>query len=222
MSKDTRENIQTGEIEYTYLALMPSKLRVGIIGGGKAGFIKAKNFIKKGCYVEILSKTFLDEFINIENSNIVLNRKVYNKDFIKDKHIIILSLNDKELREQIVLHCEQEFKIFIDCSNFKDGMGVVPVQRETSNISFALNTRLGNPKGAVVAAEAAMKTLKEYNYFIEYTGLIRNKAKNLENYKKEIINFIGNEDFKFILDKNKGKLVLRMFFEEEIIKELEI
>lgn len=221
MSKNTRENIQTGEIEYTYLALMSKKLRVGIIGGGKAGFIKAKNFIKKGCYVEILSKTFLDEFINIENNNIVLNRKAYNKDFIKDKHIIILSLDDENLRKEIILHCEEEFKIFIDCSNFKDGMAVVPVQRETSNISFGLNTKVGNPKGAIVAAEAAMKTLKEYNDFIEYTGLIRNKAKKLEHYKKEIIDFISNEDFKFILEKNKTKQVLRMFFEEDIINEID-
>lgn len=218
MSKNTRENIQNGEIEYTYLALMSDKLRVGIIGGGKAGFIKAKNFIKKGCYVEILSKTFLDKFINIENNNIVLNRKVYNKDFIKDKHIIILSLNDEKLRKEIISHCEEEFKIFIDCSNFKEGMAVVPVQRETSNISFALNTKVGNPKGAIVAAEAAMETLKEYDDFIEYTGLIRNKAKNLDNHKKEIIDFISTEDFKFIWEKNRGKLVLRMFFEDAIIR----
>lgn len=222
MSKDIRENIQTREIEYTYLALMPKKLRVGIIGGGKAGLIKAKNFIKKGCYVEILSKTFLEELINIENNNIVLNRKAYNKDFIKDKHIIILALNDEKIRKEIIRHCEEEFKIFIDCSNFKDGMAVVPVQRETSNISFALNTKIGNPKGAVIVAEAAIKTLKEYNSFIEYSGLIRNKVKKLEQYKKEIIDFISTEDFKFIWEKDKGKLVLRMFFEQDIINQLEI
>lgn len=222
MSKDIRENIQTREIEYTYLALMPKKLRVGIIGGGKAGLIKAKNFIKKGCYVEILSKTFLEELINIENNNIVLNRKAYNKDFIKDKHIIIIALNDEKIRKEIIRHCEEEFKIFIDCSNFKDGMAVVPVQRETSNISFALNTKIGNPKGAVIVAEAAIKTLKEYNSFIEYSGLIRNKVKKLEQYKKEIIDFISTEDFKFIWEKDKGKLVLRMFFEQDIINQLEI
>ena len=101
MSTNTGENIRTKEIEYTYLALMSHKLRVGIIGGGKAGFIKAKNFIEKGCYVEILSKTFLNEFINIECDNIVLNKRSYNKNFIEDKHIIILALDDKKLREEI-------------------------------------------------------------------------------------------------------------------------
>lgn len=222
MSKDIRENIQTTEIEYTYLALMSHKLRVGIIGGGKAGFIKAKNFISKGCYVEILSKTFLNEFINIESNNIVLNRKSYNKKFIEDKHIIILSLDDEKLRKEISIHCEETFKIFIDCSNFKDGMAIVPVQRETSNISFALNTKGGNPKGAILATEVAMKTLKEYDDFIEYTGLIRNKAKKLDCHKKEIIDFINTEDFKFIWKKNKGELALKLFFGEDIIKKLDI
>ena len=114
------------------------------------------------------------------------------------------------------------FKIFIDCSNFKDGMAVVPVQREISNISFALNTKVGNPKGAVLAAEAAMETLKEYDDFIEYTGLIRNKAKNLDYNKKEIIDFISTEDFKFIWEKNKSELALKLFFGKYIIEKLDM
>ncbi|MBU3106146.1 NAD(P)-dependent oxidoreductase [Clostridium gasigenes] len=222
MSTNTGENIRTKEIEYTYLALMSHKLRVGIIGGGKAGFIKAKNFIEKGCYVEILSKTFLNEFINIECDNIVLNKRSYNKNFIEDKHIIILALDDNKLREEISSNCEELFKIFIDCSNFKEGMAVVPVQREISNISFALSTKVGNPKGAVLAAEAAMETLKGYDDFIEYTGLIRNKAKNLDYNKKEIIDFISTEDFKFIWEKNKSELALKLFFGKYIIEKLDM
>ncbi|MGL5087420.1 MAG: NAD(P)-dependent oxidoreductase, partial [Clostridium sp.] len=209
-------------IEYTYLALMSKKLRVGIVGGGKAGLIKARNFIAKGCYVEILSKDFLQEFIKIENENVVLNRFAYSKEFIEDKHIIILALDNDELRFEISKHCEECFKIFIDCTEFKEGMAVVPVQREMQNISFALNTRNGNPKGAVLAVNAAMEKLKEYDEFIKYTGKIRNKAKKLENNKKEIIDFIGSEDFKFIFEKNKSELALKLFFGENILEEIGI
>lgn len=222
MSKDTTKDIQGREIEYTYLALMSSKLRVGIIGGGKAAFIKAKNFISKGCYIEILSKTFLNEFIKIESDNIVLNRTSYNKRFIEDKHIIILALDDEKLRNEVSIHCGEEFKIFIDCSNFKEGMAVVPVQRETSNISIALNTKVGNPKGALLVAEATMKTIDEYNDFIKYTGLIRNKVKDFNCNKKEIIDFINTEDFRFIWEKDKSELALKLFFGEDIVKKLEI
>ena len=221
MFKDITKNIQDGEIEYTYLALMSNKLRVGIIGGGRAAFIKAKNFILKGCYIEVLSKTFLNEFINIESNNIVLNRNLYNKKFIKDKHIIILALDDDKLRNEISLHCEEEFKIFIDCSSFKDGMAVIPVQRKTSNISLGLNTNIGNPKGALLVAEAAMKTISKYDNFIKYTGTIRNKAKNFNCNKKEIIDFINTEDFRFIWDQDKSELALKLFFGEHIVKDLD-
>lgn len=230
MFKDIGENIQarqikyndTSNIEYNYIALMSKKLRVGIVGGGKASLIKAKRFIAKGCYIEILSKTFLDEFIEIESEKIVLNRLEYSKSFIEDKHIIILALDNDELRFKISRDCEESFKIFIDCTDFKEGMAVVPVQRELSNISFALNTKNGNPKGAVLAVNAAIETLKEYNEFIKYTGIIRNKAKKLNNNKKEIIDFIGSEDFKFIFEKNKSELVLELFFGENILEELEL
>ncbi|MGL5353862.1 MAG: NAD(P)-dependent oxidoreductase [Clostridium sp.] len=224
MFKNIGENIQSRQVEasetnsldYTYLALMSKKLRVGIVGGGKAGLIKARNFINKGCYVEILSQTFRQEFIDIQNENIVLNRFAYSKEFIEDKHIIILALDNNDLRFKVSKDCEECFKIFIDCTDFKEGMAVVPVQRELSNISFALNTKIGNPKGAVLAVNAAMEKLKEYDEFIKYTGIIRNKAKKLDN-KKEIIDFIGSEDFKFIFEKNKGDLALRLFFGEKCI-----
>ena len=222
MFKDIEKNIPNRKIDYIYLALMSHKLRVGIIGGGKAAFIKAKNFIAKGCYVEILSRTFLDEFINIESKNIVLNRDSYNKKFIEDKHIIILALDDDKLRNEVSRNCEEEFKIFIDCSNFKEGMAIVPLQRETSNISIALNTREGNPKGALLVAEAAMKTISKYDDFIKYTGLIRNKAKNFNCNKKEIIDFINTEDFRFIWEQDKSELALKLFFGEHIVNELDI
>lgn len=227
MSKDTGENIQSRQIEYNgkdsveyaYIALMSKKLRVGIVGGGKASLIKAKNFVSKGCYVEILSKSFLNELVELENEKVVLNRLKYSKSFIYNKHIIILALDDDDLRAEISRDCEECFKVFIDCTDFKEGMAVIPVQREVSNISFALNTKSGNPKGAVLAINAAMETLKEYDEFIKYTGTIRNKAKKLDN-KKEIIGFIGSDDFKFIFDKNKSELALKLFFGENILEEL--
>lgn len=220
MSKDTRENIQFEEIEYTYLSLMAHKLRVGIIGGGRVSLIKARNFIEKGSYIEILSKTFLQEFKDIESSNIVLNESLYKKDFIKDKHIIILALDDEILRKEVSLHCEEEFKIFIDCTNFKNGIAIMPIQKETSSINFAVSTKGGNPKGSQLACEYIFKTLKEYDDFIKYTGLIRQKVKKFTVHKKEIIKFINTEDFKFIWEKNKDEIVLKLFFGEDILQNL--
>ena len=43
---------------------------------------------------------------------------------------------------------------------------------------------------------------------------------NIEEYKKEIIDFVCTEDFKFIYNIKKHKEVLTMFFNEDIINKL--
>ena len=59
MEEDNRKDIYNEGIDYSYISLISKKLRVGIIGGGKAGFIKIKHFIKNKCYVEVLSNSGL-------------------------------------------------------------------------------------------------------------------------------------------------------------------
>ena len=39
MYRDNREDIQD-EVEYSFISLFSKKLRIGVIGGGKAGAIK--------------------------------------------------------------------------------------------------------------------------------------------------------------------------------------
>ena len=64
MQKDNREDILS-EINYTSISLISSKISVGIVGGGKAGFIKAKSFCEKGCSVTVISEAFIQEFNDI-------------------------------------------------------------------------------------------------------------------------------------------------------------
>lgn len=220
MFKDFREDIQSGKIDYNYIALMSSKLRIGIIGGGKVAYLKSKTFIENGCFLEIISKDFLEGFLKSDYKNIVLNNNKYNKDFINDKHIIIIAINDDNLRKEIIEDCEQAFKIFIDCIDVKDGMAAMPIQRKIKNIRIALNTSITNPKGSKMLMESIVKNLSEYDEFIEYAGKVRNKAKDLKVYKKEIISFINSEDFKFMWENNKSELALKLFFDEDIVKKL--
>lgn len=209
MFKNIRENI--------YVSLESSKLRVGIIGGGKASLIKSKSFIKKGCLVEIISREFDKEFFNINNSNLKLINSQYYKEFILNKHIIILALDNEFLLEEIRKDCEDNCKIYIDSTNFKKGMGVVPVQRETKNFDIAVSTKLGNPKVSILVAEKAKNIIKEYDDFIELSSKIRNNAKAFEDIKSTIINFVSTDDFKYIFEKGKDKEVMRMFFNEDIV-----
>lgn len=218
MCKDIREDISREDINYTYLAIKSKKLRVGIVGGGRAGFIKTKSFLSKGCYVEVLALDFIKEFASLEN--VALIKGEYKSNFIKDKHLIIIATSDKDLNIKIKEECEEEFKLYIFAEDYRKSMVITPIQRNLNNITFALNTKSGNPKGALMLCDKILNVAKGYDKFILYSSLIRRNAKDLEEIKNELINFVCNEDFKFIYEKEKDKLVLEMFYGKEVLKKI--
>lgn len=220
MYEDNRKDIYNEEIDYSYISLISSKVRVGIIGGGKAGAIKTKHFVNNKCYVYVLSKTFNEEIIELSKTSmerLKLINEEFSYEFLKDKHLIIIALDDKILKDKIKKYCDDNCKIYIDSSNFADGMGVIPIQRNTENITFALNTRYGNPKGAVLISDKVKNLLEEYDDFIGYMGKIRNRAKEFPEHKNEILRFIGNDGFKKFFDEGKSESVLRINFPKEIV-----
>lgn len=218
MFENIKEDVSDRGIEYLYLSLISNNIRVGIIGGGKAGAIKAKSFWEKGAYVEVLSNDFHEYFYQFKNNKLTLNNNSYNKGFIKDKHIIIIAVDDNKLIEKIEKDCKEDSRIYINATDFRSGLAVVPVQRTTKNLSIAISTKVGNPKGAVMVAEKTLKLLNEYDDFIDFSGKIRKRAKELKDGKKTIIDFVCTEDFKYIYSKKKDKEVLKMFFNDNIVE----
>ena len=220
MYEDNRKDISSEEIIYSYISLISSKIKVGIIGGGKAGTIKAKHFADNKCYVEVLSKTFSEEIVGISKKtkeSLKLINEEFSYEFLNDKHLIIIAVDDNILKDKIIKYCEENFKIYIDSSDFKGGMGVIPIQRNTKNISFALNTKIGNPKGAVLVSDKVKILLDGYDDFIEFMGKIRNRAKVFPEYKNEIVKLIGNDEFKESFDEGRSESILRSNFPKEII-----
>jgi precorrin-2 dehydrogenase/sirohydrochlorin ferrochelatase len=220
MDEDNRKDIYNEGIDYSYVALISSKIRVGIIGGGKAGTMKTKHFIKSKCYVEVLSETFDKEIIELsqrEKERLKLINEDFSYEFLRDKHFIIIAIDDELLRDKIKRYCDENYKLYIDSSSFTDGMGVVPIQKNTENITFALNTKQGNPKGAILLSNKVKSLLEEYDDFIEFTGKVRNKAKEVHKYKNDIIKFISDDNFKQSFDEGRGELVLRNNFPKEIV-----
>jgi len=218
MHEDIRKDISKGSIEYTYLSIMSNKFNVGVIGGGKVGYIKSKNFLLKKCNVEVLSLNFIDDFKHIKNIKLI--KKGYYKEFIKDKHLVIIATDNKDLNLRIKKDCEEAYKIYIFAEDYLNSMAISPVQRNLNNISFAVNTNYGNPKGSLMVAEKTIETLKKYDDFIGYSSLIRKSAKNIEEHKKQIIDFVCSEDFKYIYEKKKDKIVIEMFFGEEVLNKI--
>jgi Siroheme synthase (precorrin-2 oxidase/ferrochelatase domain) len=219
MSQNNREDIYECP-ELMFISLLTEKVKVGIIGAGKAAYIKGKSFIESGCKVQILSKDFSREVDSLSYKGAELTKGEYTKAFIIDKHIIVIAIDDNEVAERIANDCDVLSKIYIDCRNYKNGMAAMPVQGILHNISFAINTKGGNPKAALMLKEAFKDNISGYDEFIGTINKIRERAKELPEYKSEIINFIATEDFRYMWQKKLGKEVLLLFFPQEIICKL--
>ena len=174
---------------------------------------KARTLSNSGVEVEVLSREFIEDFHSI---SVTLIKKEYDKKFIEDKHIVIIAISDEETIDNIISDCNSLAKIYINSSNFKNGMGVIPVKRESKNISLSINTKVGNPKGAVMLADKFQKEIESYDDFMKFTGVIRNTVVMEKAEKLKLLSFVNNEDFKYIFDKGKGKIVLELFYKEKI------
>lgn len=212
MSKDNRKDILLSSIDYSFISLLSNKVKVLIVGGGRAGFIKAKALSKNGCIIKIISKVFSKEFDKLKKfPNVKLIKDEYKKDYISENHLIIIAVEDENTNAIIRKHCEEQCKLYLDCSVFERGLFVVPCQRSSKNATFAINTKRGNPKTAVYLAEEIKDNLIKKDSFIEYSCSLRNII-NESKHKTAIMNFIATDDFHFFYNKGKHEIILKMFY----------
>lgn len=215
MFEGNRENIPVNDFQYTLISLLSHKVNVLVVGGGRAGYIKAKTFAIRGCNVSVVSKEFVDDFKSVEYmKNINLIKDLYKTDFLADRHIIVIATDDEDLNYRIKQECEKQFKIYLFANDFKQGLFITPVQNSTDNIEFAVNTRSGNPKASVFLSKVLGNELAKYDDFVAYTSYVRKNIKD-SRLKYEVIDFINTNDFYYFFELGKEKLVLKMFYGDD-------
>lgn len=219
MSEYFKENIH-GELNYAPITLLGEKLKIGVIGAGRGALIKVRNFYNKGSKIEVLALDFLEDFYKFNGDKVKLIKGNYNKEFILDKHLIIIAIDDENVISKIKDDCEELYKIYINSSKFRDGMGVVPVTRESKFITVAVNTKVGNPRGSVMVAESITKSLQEFDEYIRLTGEIRNSLFLDKEIKDDLLKFINSSDCKFFYSKNKILEVFRLFYNDDIVSKI--
>lgn len=226
MHRNNRKDIQDEvleEIDYAYISLISQKIRIGVIGGGKGGQIKTRHFVNNKCRVYVLAKNFSDELIELSKENseyLTLIDEEFNIEFLKDKHIVVIASSDRELNNLIRKYCEENYKIYIDATDFIKGMGVIPAERSSRTMNFALNTKKGNPKGAVLMCNKIKNYISAYDDFIELTGRIRNNAKEFEEYKKDILSYIYSSEFEESYKQGTYEDALKKRYSSEIAEQL--
>lgn len=215
MCGDNREDI----FNLVSLNLISNKIKVKIIGGGRASYIKAKGLLEKGCLVHILSKDFSEDILELEKENIILEEGEYYKEFIKKCHLVIIAVDDEVICEKICNDCEEEYKVYINASNFREGVGIIPYSKSYKNLSFSIGSKIGSPKVTREIGREIEKIVEENDEYSIIVGNIRRKAKK-EKRKEEIIEFISGELFKKAFFCGEGYALLNKTFGEEISKRL--
>lgn len=220
--KDIQDRVRES-IDYSYISLISSKIKIGVIGGGKGGQIKVRHFVNNKCRVEVLSGKFSDDLVKLSQEfpdNLKLIYEEFNVEFLKDKHIVVIASNDEKINDFIRTYCDENYKIYIDSTDFTKGMGVVPAERSTRTMNFALNTKMGNPKGAVLMCNKVKDYIDRYDDYIELTTRIRNNAKDFDEYKKEILSYIYSVEFENAYKSGIYEEALEEKFNKELVQKL--
>lgn len=211
MPENNRKDIL---LDYAFISLIAPNISVAIIGGGRAGYIKAKSFLRKGFNVLVVSKEFDDEFKNLKGP-IECIKDNYKTKHILDKHLVIIATDDENVNEIIKSDCEAYYKIYLNASNFKDGKFLTPVEKNSENIKVGIHTSIGSPKTSVYLGEKIKETIDKYDGLVQYIGNLRNDILEESKNRKlnlEIMNFVNSDDFYFFYKKDKHKLILKLFW----------
>lgn len=93
MPKYLKSNLH-GELSYAPITLFGEKLKIGVIGAGRGALIKVINFYNKGSNIEVLALDFLEDFYKFDKDKVKLIKGKYNREFLLDKHLIIIAIDD--------------------------------------------------------------------------------------------------------------------------------
>lgn len=199
-----------------FLSLKTSNLKVLVIGGGKAGYIKVKSFLQKGCTVTLITKDISKEISQIETYD---KLTIINEDFncenhydlIKKCHLVIIATNNKELNCKIRKLCDDIFRLYIDCTEVEKSLCITPTMGQSEEIIFALHTKDKSPKTSVFLRNILEKEFEKYDDYVKFSVNIRNSLNNLKD-KKEIMDFISSYDFLYMFNKGYGEKILNLFY----------
>lgn len=212
MHENTGKNILRPGIDNMMISLIPSKIKVVVIGGGEAGLIKSKTFSNRGCNVTVVSIDFRDGFKDLErerSTQLVYDH--YKMEYILDKHLVVVATNDDGLNKKIIMDCESTNKLYLNCSDYRQGTFGVPYQSETNEFYFSIQTKRVNPRLAIYVGGKIKNVLEKYDDFSEFLSKIR-KEEFLVNIRKDIMKFMCTDDFLFFFRKGKGDMILKMFY----------
>lgn len=144
-------------------------------------------------------------------SNVILIKDKYKIEHILDKHLVVIAVGDDNLLKTIEGDCQQNYKIYLNCTKFKEGMFITPMQGDTKEVVFSIHTKGGSPKTSKFLMNKVQEELRQYDDLVKYLCELREKIKVMDN-KNEIMEFVSQDDFEFFFEMGVHEIILNMFY----------
>lgn len=120
------------------------------------------------------------------------------------------------LNKTITSHCDENSKIYLNCTNFKEGLFITPMQGDTKEMVYSIHTKGGSPKTSKFLMSKVHEELKRYDDLVQYVCKLREKIKEMDN-KDEIMGFVSLNDFEFFFEKGVHEIILNMFYGGKLV-----
>ena len=174
-------------------------LNVLIVGGGYVAEEKLRFLLKSSpdACVTIVSPTFREDTLSLsEKGNVSLIKDVYNKRYLKGKHIVVATTNVPEVNVKVYMHCRKR-SILVNvadnppyCDFYMGGIvtkGNVKVAISTNGKSPTTAKRLRQFFEDVIPenVDDLVKNLNEYRKTIK--GDFEQKVETLNEFTKGLI-----------------------------------
>ncbi len=85
--------------------------KIVIIGGGKVGYRKAKNFLEFEGKVTVISEKFFEKFSELKNKygeNLILIKDTYNNEYIHKSFLVVAATSSRNMNKQISKECSKQ------------------------------------------------------------------------------------------------------------------
>ena len=195
-------------MKFSNIALISSGIRALVVGGGKAGLIKTKALLKRGCIVSVLSKDFIEGFYDINDKNLHIIQGIYEKGYILDKHLIVMAIGDDCTLHRIIKDCNDNHKLYLNCKNFREGNFIIPFQVESEEVNIAINTTEGNPKVSKKISKVFLEYIEEKDELISFINFARMKLKD-NPIKNHVLDFLVSDEFEIYFKEGRHREIIK-------------
>lgn len=184
-----------------------------VIGGGKVGYRKTKNFLEFKGKVKVISPNFFPKFCELKNKyreNLVLIEDTYNKKYISNSFLVVAATFSKDINQQISKNCNEQGILCNVVDSLESSSFICPSIINKGDLVLSISTMGNSP---FLNKKIRLDLEKEYSKldeeYIELLGEARKIIISKYSHKKdELLNHclkLSKEELKTFHKELKGE-----------------